>query len=65
MCSAKEILCKIRHYASTSFLKNVYLGLVYPYLQYSMMTWGNTIDRRLKILSNILLIKTKLSPLYE
>ena len=38
MCSAKRILCKLRHYASTSILKNVYFDLIYPYLQYSMMT---------------------------
>ena len=42
MCSAKGILCKLRHYASTSNLKNMYFSLVYPYLQYSVMTWGNT-----------------------
>ena len=43
MCSAKGILCKLRHYASTSILKNVYFSLLYPYLQYSVMTWGKTI----------------------
>ena len=30
MCSAKGILCQLRHYASTSILKNVYFSLVYP-----------------------------------
>ena len=38
MCSAKGILFKLRHYASTSILKNVYFSLLYPYLQYSVMT---------------------------
>ena len=48
MCSAKEILCKLRHDASTSILKNVYFGLVYYLcLQYSVMTWGNTFARSL------------------
>ena len=72
----KEYWAKFRHYASTSILKNVYFGLVYLYLQYSEMTWGNTTARCLikiqtqqhyliKIISNALLIKTKLSTLYE
>ena len=76
MCSAKGILCKLRHYASTSLLKNVYFSLVYPCLQYSVMTRGNTTAKCLnkiqtqqnyliKIISNVPLIKTKLSPFYE
>ena len=76
MCSAKETLYKLRHYASTSTLKNVYFSLVYPYLQYRVMTWGNTTvgclnkiqtqqNYLIKIISNTPLIKTKLSPLYE
>ena len=76
MCNAKGILCKLRHYASTSILKNVYFSLVYPYLQYSVMTWRNTTAKcfnkiqiqqnyLIKIISNAPLIKTKLSPLYE
>ena len=38
MRSAKGILCKLRHYASTSILKNLYSRLVYPYSQYSVIT---------------------------
>ena len=45
MGGAKGILCKLRHYALTSILKNGYFGLVYPYLQYSVMTWENTTAR--------------------
>ena len=59
-----------------SILKNVYFVLVYPYLQYSVMTWVNTtaicLDKiqtqqnyLIKIISNAPLIKPKLSPLYE
>ena len=58
-----------------SVLKNVYFGLVYPYLLYSVMTRENTNARCLKIqtqqhyltkiIGNTLLIKPKLSPLYE
>ena len=76
MCSAKGILCKLRHYASKSILKSVYFSLVYSYLQYSVMTWGNTTAKCLnkiqtqqnyliKIITNAPWIKTKLSPLYE
>ena len=76
MCNAKGILRKLRHYASTSILKNVYFSLVYPYLQYSVMTWGNTTAKclnkiqtqqnyQIEIISNPPLIKTKLSPFYE
>ena len=36
MCSAKGILCKLRHYASPSILKNEYFSLVYPCLQSRM-----------------------------
>ena len=72
MCRANGIWCKLRHYASRSILKNVYFNLVYPYLQYSVMTWGNTTAECLnkiqtqqyyliKIVSNVPLIKTKLS----
>ena len=54
----------------------MYFSLVYPYLQYSVMTWGNTTAKCLnkiqtqqnyliKIMSNTPVIKIKLSPLYE
>ena len=57
-------------------METLTFGLVYPHLQYSVMTWGNTIARCLnkiqtqrnylsKIISYAPLIKTKLSPLYE
>ena len=72
----KGILCKVRHYTSTSILKNVYLGLVYPYLQNTAMTWWNTTAGCLnkiqtkphcliKVISSAPLTKTKLSPLYK
>ena len=48
MCSAKGILCKLKHYASKSILKSVYFSLVYSYLQYRVMTWGNTTAKCLK-----------------
>ena len=55
MCSAKGILCKLRHFASMSILKNVYFSLVYPYLQYSVLICGEI--QLLNVLTKIKLNK--------
>ena len=33
---------KIRHFVSSDILKNLYYSLVYPFLIYGLVTWGNT-----------------------
>lgn len=41
------ILSKLRHYLDTDSLKQVYYSLIYPYLQYGLIIWGNTYKTRL------------------
>ena len=35
------ILFKLRYYVSIRSLKQLYYALVYPYLNYALMSWGN------------------------
>lgn len=41
------ILYKLRHVLSIVSLKQIYYSLMYPYLQYGIMTWGSTYKSRL------------------
>ena len=36
------ILYKLRHYVSIHVLKQLYYTLIYPYLNYAVVVWGNT-----------------------
>ena len=42
------ILRKLRYYVSLNTLKNLYYTLVYPYLNYGLMSWGTASQTRLK-----------------
>ena len=41
------IMSKLRHYLDLDSLRKVYFSLIYPYLQYGIVTWGNTYESRL------------------
>ena len=45
------VLSKLRHFVTTTVLKTLYYSLVYPFLIYGIIVWGNT-------------YQTTLSPLY-
>jgi hypothetical protein len=46
------IIARVRHYANLNTLKLVYYALVYPYLIYANVVWGNTYTKRIqKLLS--------------
>lgn len=45
------IFYKFRHYISTDILKLTYNSLIYPYLQYCILSWGSAKDTTLKPLS--------------
>ncbi len=47
------IISKIRHFTNFNTLKLVYYALVYPYLTYGNLIWGNTYRKRLQKLINI------------
>ena len=36
------IFYKLRHYLNIHMLKQLYYNLIYPYLTYGVMSWGNT-----------------------
>ena len=42
------ILSKIRHFVSTQILTQLYYTLIYPFLTYTLVTWGNTYSTSLK-----------------
>ena len=42
------ILSKLRHFVPTKILVNLYYTLIYPYLTYSVVAWGNTYDTTVK-----------------
>ena len=35
-------ISKVRHFVNLEILKSLYYALVYPYLTYCLITWGNT-----------------------
>ena len=41
------ILFKLRHFLPINTLKQIYYSLMYPYLYYGIMSWGNTYSSRL------------------
>ena len=42
------ILYKVRNYVDLDVLKQLYYTLIYPYLNYGIMSWGNACKTRLK-----------------
>ena len=47
------IIAKIRHFTNLNARKLIYYALVYPYLIYDNIIWGNTYKNRLKKIMNI------------
>ena len=47
------ILSKLRHYMPVKTLVNLYYALVYPYLTYSVVAWGNTYDSIVKPITTL------------
>ena len=41
------ILSKIRHYITKDNLKSLYYTLIYPFLTYGLIAWGNTYNTTL------------------
>ena len=41
------ILSKIRHYITKDILKSIYFTLIYPFLIYGVIAWGNTYNSTL------------------
>ena len=42
------ILSKLRHYVDLSILLKLYYALIYPFLIYGIIIWGNTYESTLK-----------------
>ena len=42
------VLCKLRHYVDLNILVKLYYALIYPFLTYGILIWGNTYDTTLK-----------------
>ena len=47
------ILYKLRHYVSIHVLKQLYFTLIYPYLNYAVVAWGNTYPSNLNKLCSL------------
>ena len=47
------ILYKLRHYESIHVLKQLYYALIYPYLNYAVVVWGNTYQSNLNKLCSL------------
>jgi hypothetical protein len=47
------LIAKLRHFTNNNSLKLVYYALVYPYLTYGNLVWGNTYPTRLQKLLNV------------
>ena len=41
------ILYKLRHYLNLKMMKQLYYNLIYPFLSYAILSWGNTFKTRL------------------
>ena len=41
------ILFRLRHFLTLNTLRQIYYSLIYPYLHYGIMSWGNTYPSRL------------------
>ena len=50
-----SILCKIRHYVDFKMLVELYQLplIIFPFLSYSCVVWGNTYDHNIKRLQRI------------
>ena len=53
MIKCAAIISRIRHFTNRNYLKLIYNALVYPYLTYRNLIWGNTYKSRIKKLVNI------------
>ena len=42
------ILCKLRYFVTKDILINLYYALIYPFLIYGLISWGNTYESNLK-----------------
>ena len=42
------ISCKLRHYVDLNILVKLYYALIYPFLTYGILIWGNTYETTLK-----------------
>ena len=47
------ILYKLRHYVSIHFLKQLNYTMIYPYLNYAVVVWGNTYQSNLNKLCSL------------
>ena len=46
------ILSKLRYYVSINTLKQLYYTLIYPYLNYGLMSWGTACQAKFKKIKN-------------
>ena len=44
-------ISKIRHFISTNVLINLYYALIYPFLTYALVVWGNNYSSSIDPLS--------------
>ena len=47
------VIAKLRHYLDINTLRNVYYTMIYPYLTYCNIVWGNNYCTRLKSLLKV------------
>lgn len=45
------IINKLKHYVNLKTLRQLYFNLIYPYLHYAILSWGNTYKTRLEKLN--------------
>ena len=50
---AAALIAKLRHYTNKNTLKLIYYALVYPYLTYGNLIWGNTYQTKLQKILNV------------
>ena len=50
------VLCKLKPYVNSKILLNVYYAIVYPFLLYGIIIWGNSSDT---LLSSIHIIQKR------
>ena len=46
------IINKLRYYVDLKMLKQLYFALIYPYINYGLMSWGNAYTSKLKKLKS-------------
>jgi hypothetical protein len=44
------IMNKLRYYIDLKMLKHLYYTLIYPYINYGLMSWGNTCATKLNLI---------------